>query len=172
MRGLSLTQPHASLVAISAKKIETRSWGTQYRGLVAIHASKVFPYDCRRLCFQEPFFTPLHTAGLADITADKTIGVERLPRGAIVAVALLIDCCSTNAWSDGPGLAGWVNMLSETERAFGDYSAHRYGLLLAGVRRLPQPIPCRGALGLWTVSPALVAEINAQLLPAEVQRCL
>lgn len=32
MRGLSLTQPWATLVAIGAKKIETRSWTTTYRG--------------------------------------------------------------------------------------------------------------------------------------------
>jgi hypothetical protein len=38
MKGLTLTQPWATLVAIGAKRIETRSWPTRYRGLLAIHA--------------------------------------------------------------------------------------------------------------------------------------
>ena len=43
MKALTLTQPWASLVAIGAKRIETRSWSTPYRGLLAIHAAKGFP---------------------------------------------------------------------------------------------------------------------------------
>jgi hypothetical protein len=40
MKVLSLTQPWATLAAIGAKKIETRSWSTAYRGPLAIHAAK------------------------------------------------------------------------------------------------------------------------------------
>lgn len=32
MKALSLTQPWATLMAIGAKRIETRSWGAAYRG--------------------------------------------------------------------------------------------------------------------------------------------
>ncbi len=38
MKALSLKQPWAALVAIGVKKIETQSWGTSYRGSLAIHA--------------------------------------------------------------------------------------------------------------------------------------
>ena len=38
MKALSLRQPWATLVAIGAKQIETRSWSTAYRGTIAIHA--------------------------------------------------------------------------------------------------------------------------------------
>lgn len=41
MKALSLTQPWASLVAVGAKRIETRSWRTSYRGPLAIHAAKL-----------------------------------------------------------------------------------------------------------------------------------
>lgn len=37
---LTLSQPYASLVALGAKRIETRSWRTSYRGPLAIHAAK------------------------------------------------------------------------------------------------------------------------------------
>lgn len=40
MKAITLTQPWATLVAIGAKKIETRSWATGYRGRLAIHAAK------------------------------------------------------------------------------------------------------------------------------------
>ncbi len=40
MKALTLTQPWASLVAVGAKRIETRSWETNYRGTIAIHAAK------------------------------------------------------------------------------------------------------------------------------------
>ncbi len=89
MKALSLTQPWASLVAIGAKNIETRSWSTGYRGWLAIHASKAFPGGARALCFEEPFYSALHKAGLADITVPGLLGVERLPQGAIVAVVNL-----------------------------------------------------------------------------------
>ena len=40
MRGLTLHQPWASLVAEGRKEYETRSWSTLFTGLVAIHAGK------------------------------------------------------------------------------------------------------------------------------------
>ena len=43
MKTLTLLQPWAMLVALEAKRIETRSWGTWYRGPLAIHADKRMP---------------------------------------------------------------------------------------------------------------------------------
>lgn len=55
MKTISLWQPWASLVAIKAKRIETRSWYTSYRGPLAIHAAKVFPKWVHELCCEAPF---------------------------------------------------------------------------------------------------------------------
>ncbi|MYC08182.1 MAG: ASCH domain-containing protein [Chloroflexi bacterium] len=44
MRALSLRQPWASMVADGRKTIETRTWRTNYRGPLAIHAS-ARPHD-------------------------------------------------------------------------------------------------------------------------------
>lgn len=38
MKALTVTEPWATLIAIGAKRIETRSWPTEYRGPVAIHS--------------------------------------------------------------------------------------------------------------------------------------
>ncbi len=91
MKVLTLTQPWATLVAEGAKKIETRSWETLYRGPLAIHAAKGYPD--RGLRFDEPFYSALWRAG---IKPDMPI-----PTGAIIAVCNLIDCVPTHH----PGVA-------------------------------------------------------------------
>ena len=54
IKGLTLTQPWATLVASGAKKIETRSWNTKHRGWLAIHTARLFPRECRELYDDEP----------------------------------------------------------------------------------------------------------------------
>lgn len=92
MKALSLTQPWASLVAIGAKRIETRSWSTSYRGLVAIHASKRFPDEACLFAIQDLVTGPLMRAGAlpagwAPWGKDNKPIDALLPLGAIVAVA-------------------------------------------------------------------------------------
>jgi hypothetical protein len=145
-RALSLTQPWASLVALGAKRIETRSWFTAFRGPVAIHASKLFPPGCREHCLDEPFLSALDGAR-----------AEALPRGRIVAVARLVECFR---FGDDP-LAG--RACAEHEGDFGDYSPGRFGLVLADVVALPEPIPARGMLGLWALNDELRAAVAAQI---------
>lgn len=147
MRTLTLTQPWASLVAIGAKRIETRSWRTDYRGPVAIHAGKgladMSNDEYIRLCFSEPFRSALgpHYETVKDI-----------PRGVIVALARLVDCDHTYYFTDGIMNKEWMEQY-EREREFGNYDKGRFAWLLADVQRLAQPIPARGALGLWDWQP-------------------
>lgn len=87
MRILTLTQPWASLIAIGAKTLETRSWRTGYRGPLAIHYA---------LCHMEPFRSVLrpHFARVADLSgrasrpAARRAGalVRRLHPAAIGAI--------------------------------------------------------------------------------------
>lgn len=162
MKAITLTQPWATLIAIGAKKIETRSWSTQYRGPLVIHAAKGLgpvggTQGLMELCRTEPFRSVLIAAGF--------LGTPALPLGAIVAVCRLAACVATEAEEDGffggPRSieTGVVRLwkLTDRERAFGDYSPGRYAWLLADVRALPEPIPCRGALGLWDVPPDVEA---------------
>lgn len=58
MKAITLWQPWASLIAIGAKKYETRSWKTNYRGPIAIHAAKKDP--CKMPILVEPFETALN----------------------------------------------------------------------------------------------------------------
>jgi ASCH domain. len=137
MKALSLIQPWATLIAVGAKRVETRAWSTDYRGALAIHASKwltqagrVLNHDVPECCQGEPFCSALTQGGIERI-AD-------LPSGAIVAVARLVGVRPT-ATFDVDGY----------EREFGDYYPGRYAWCLDDVRQLPVPIPYRGARGLW-----------------------
>ncbi|RJQ04850.1 MAG: 2-oxoglutarate dehydrogenase E1 [Bacillota bacterium] len=166
IRGLSLTQPHASLVSIEAKKIETRSWSTSYRGWLAIHAAKGFPAWARALCLEEPFHSHLqrHLLPQADPKTSYLINpADGLPLGVIVAVTEVYDCRPTSRPMCGTFAEAWVNKLSEQEYAFGDYSRGRHGLFLRNTHRLPEPIPCKGALGLWRLPPDVEQRIREQL---------
>lgn len=148
MKGLSLTQPWATLVAVGAKRIETRSWGTAYRGPVAIHASKGFPGWAVDLVHTEPFMSALLPFHAREWHGPPCIAWETLPTGRIVAVADLVDvrAMTQDTW---PSL--FEAHAQEHEYAFGHYERGRYAWLLNNVRRLPEPVPCRGALGLWGV---------------------
>lgn len=151
IRGISLTQPWASLVAIGAKTLETRSRSTPYRGWLAIHASKGFPKDCRALCSQEPFRSTLAEAGFL-LASD-------LPLGSVLAVARLHDVHATNS----PFLMPLLHARA-LERHFGDYGPNRFAYELTDLKRLRAPVPAKGSLPIgWHVSPELRAAIDQEI---------
>ncbi len=65
MKAISIWQPWASLIAIGAKQIETRSWATGYRGLLVIHAAKRWEHEEQReACASNAIFQALALADL------------------------------------------------------------------------------------------------------------
>jgi len=155
MKALTLTQPWATLVAIGAKKIETRSWSTAYRGPLAIHAAKTFGVwkesGIRAMFEQFPEFeTALGKHGW---------GLKELPRSAMVATCNLVAIVSTqylakqqyHEWT-GPDGRVYRFDLTNDEYTFGDYAPGRYAWLLADVKQLPIAYSASGALGLWNWS--------------------
>ena len=121
MKALSLTQPYASLIIDRRKKIETRSWGTQYRGELAIHAAKSIDRDA---CVNFGY------------------NPDTIVRGAIIGIAELTECFRFLSF------AFTSKEFSDEEISYGDFTPGRYGFRLERVRTCP-PIPCRGSLGLW-----------------------
>ncbi len=151
MKALSIIQPWASLIALGAKRIETRSWRTEYCGPVAIHASKRFPEDCGILCFDEPFRTVLSDY-LREIHGSR---VAYLPTGSILATVDLVDCLPVQSIHSG--------LFNENEWSFGDFSAGRFGWIFENVKRLQRPIQCKGAQGLWTVPEEIEERLKCSL---------
>lgn len=165
IRGLSITLPWALLIAILAKIIETRSWSTPYRGLVAIHASKGFPKDCQALCHREPFSTALIDAGVSHRP-------ETMPAGMVIAVARLEVVLASEdilaGWDRVAGRREDAAAWAAREMAFGDFSEKRFGWFWSDLVKLKTPVPAKGALGLWkfTDQPDAEAAIRAQLKAA------
>ncbi len=151
IKSLSLTQPWGTLIAIRAKRIETRSWSTAYRGPLAIHAAKGLPKDTLALFFTQPFASVLRAEGFSH--------PSELPRGAVIAICDLVGVVPTRTMTnggcrwDGPDGRRYAYELTEQEEAFGDYSEGRYAWLLDNVRPLPEPVPAKGSLGLWNWTP-------------------
>lgn len=72
-----------------------------------------------------------HAAQIREVFGVEVPGPNDLPRGAIVAVARLAGLVevSEDPWFSGP-----------------------YGWVLDDVEKLPESIPCKGALGLWRLA--------------------
>jgi hypothetical protein len=74
--------------------------------------------------------------------------LKTLDYSAICGVARIADIVtkSSSKWFDHP-----------------DEGSVNYGWMLAEVTPLKKPIPCKGALGLWKISPKVFREIQRQL---------
>lgn len=94
---LTLWQPWASLIVVGAKTIETRSWSTDYRGPLVIHAAKRTPTKCdlgEWYCDEAVVRDSGSTItrrewGMANENGEGIY--YRLPLGSIVAIADLVD---------------------------------------------------------------------------------
>jgi activating signal cointegrator 1 len=146
VKGITLYQPWASLVAVGAKRIETRSWFTSYRGTIAIHAGDRRTYAALK-CGD-----PLIHRLLGEVSP------LNVAFGAIVAVATLTGCYPTvpEGYANHHGDVRFVDV-GDQERALGIYTLGRYAWPLANIQMLKQPIPCRGRQRLWNV-PEDIAE--------------
>jgi hypothetical protein len=141
MKALSLTQPWASAIVLGIKQWETRSWATRFRGEVCIHAAKSFPP------YAQDFFEDQMQEGLLLPDSD-------IPRGAIVALAELVDCVRAEAV---------LPTIGRVEKMYGNYESGRYAFRLANVRKLSQSIPAKGSLGFWDVNIATENAIREAL---------
>jgi len=151
VKAITICQPWASLIAVGAKRFETRSWDTDYRGQIAIHAG-LKPFD-KTLDEMFPRIEGVTAAEMEFIeTVREYIDDDYFPYGAVVATAELIGCWKITAKDFGRGSMPCIDNLlipSNQERLFGDWTVGRYAWELADVKALPEPVPARGHLKLW-----------------------
>jgi hypothetical protein len=150
MKAITLTQPWATLVAIGAKKIETRSWSTSYRGPLAIHAAKGFPKEARAFTADPVCYEAIKLSG------PHPLMNSAYPLGAVLATCRLVTVKLVVHSRDALGpCADAARMLppDEPELWFGNYESGRYAWILDDVRQFAEPIPAKGALGLWEWEP-------------------
>lgn len=184
MKCLSLDQPWATCVALASthdetihlhgpkgKHVETRDWGTSYRGEIAIHATARKPQ------------WPLHTDASCTIAAllvchgyetagGKCLDDDKpLPTGCVVAVAKLVDCVRVKShgvneplfWDRNAETHAWLEKNCETyERLYGNWSVDRWLFLLEDIRRLDPPIPAKGHQKIWNWTPPSMFSIASK----------
>lgn len=171
MKAISLLQPWATLIAIRAKTIETRSWSTKYTGPLAIHASGTMRKVGKDACKEVEILNALVAVGFDRY--DLIWNPERvLPLGKVVATARLAHCMEIPeerkyGWyfngkgqamtlkDDGICFSGGKPVRippNEPEVCFGDYTPGRFAWVLEDVRPIT-PVEALGSLGLWEWEP-------------------
>jgi hypothetical protein len=142
IKAISLYQPYATLIAIEAKRIETRGWSTNYRGPLAIHVCKKQSKEYRELEKTKFFKGALYPNG--------NYLYPWASCGCVLAIVDLMDCFKITGHR--------CFQISEQEKAFGNYTLGRFMLMLENVKKLDKPIPAIGHQKLWDW------EIPAELL--------
>jgi hypothetical protein len=127
VKGLSLWQPWASLMAFGYKKIETRGKYTAYRGPLAIQASLklVIPND-------QEFVKALNDLGLLD---------QEFPLGKIIGICDLVDVVRIHP---ATRLGEYECLMNAREYLFGNYIVGRYAWITENMQKVDPPISCRG----------------------------
>jgi hypothetical protein len=143
MKALTVRQPHASLIAAGVKTIETRGQRTHHRGPLAIHAGLHRPVEGADVVDCVPIDPREWTAR----TGGPFTGHSKMGDGSDAELW----------WSDGQRPR--ITFDWEAQRPYGDFTPGRWAWLLTDVRPLPEPVPCRGAQGLWNV----LGDVEAQL---------
>jgi hypothetical protein len=176
VKAITVQQPWAWAIAEGHKPVENRGQVTHHLGPIAIHAGlKVADASLpdREACVAldraggrgnvwDPrrFPPPLRPAS----TMLPTLAV-----GAVIAVAELVDCHPAVSIPAMPGhpehtcCAPWGDALYETKR--GPVTA--WHLVLTDVKRLREPVPCRGEVRVpWELPEDVAAEVDGQLAEA------
>jgi hypothetical protein len=125
---LTLKQPWADLIKNKIKLIETRSWKTNYRGPIYIHASK----------------SKIKLSEIKNKEILNYIDINKCAYGAIIAKSKLLDCIyMTEEFINN------VKQNNPKEYASGLYEVGRYAWILDDIEVLDEPIFVKGSLGIW-----------------------
>jgi activating signal cointegrator 1 len=136
MKVLSLLQPWATLAVIGAKKIECRSWKTEYRGSIIIHASAKKPNKRECQYFKEDAYFKKYIKDM-----------NFLPYGAIVGRVVLKEIYRTEWLLQNLEVIPFHNW--EQELMFDDFSPNRYAWYWEQAEKFSNILPIKGHLGLW-----------------------
>lgn len=137
MRAISLWQPWATLVAHGLKHFETRSWATNYRGTLAIHAAK-----------RPAKLDELNSVIRVALAGAGYLRLSELPYGCIICAVNLVDCEPTEQAIERT----WWKEIGHTERFFGDFTPGRFAWQLDNPYPLGD-IPAKGSQGFWEWTP-------------------
>lgn len=146
IRILTVREPWAWAIAEGYKRVENRVWGTDYRGLLAIHSGKAAPpkADCRHV---QLLLRHLHGVDV-DVRGRALQG-----RGRIVAL-----CQLANVSPPGRPQHSFVEVHGAERWQWA--AAGQYHWILEDVRRIARGPQVQGRLGLWRPTPEMEATLH------------
>ena len=127
MKVLSIKEPFASLIKNKFKFVETRSWKTNYRGEIYIHAS----------------ISSWKILTERDEKLKKILKDNTLQYGNIICKCNLVDCVyMTKEYVEN------IKNNNPQEYLCGDFQEGRYAWVLDNIESI-EPIKAKGVLGIW-----------------------
>lgn len=124
MRALSIQPPWGELIMSGIKRFENRTWRTEYRGPLLVHASKKVDKD------SIPFIR-----SMVNVSNPAYAQIVESPKcGVILGSVDLVDC----------QYYGDDGVHDDDDFAFGPWCWK-----LSNPRWFRRPVPARGTLGLW-----------------------
>lgn len=146
MKVISLWEPWASLLKENIKMVETRSFKTNYRGEIYIHASlkKVNLKDKNIINLVEFLRNKDFSKNQNVINFLEIISNKNFNYGNIIAKCKIIDC----VYMDEKFVEN-MKQQNPTEFLCGDYRVGRYAWILSDITPLENPISAKGQLGVW-----------------------
>jgi len=140
MKSITIHEPFASAIAFGYKKYETRSRKTNYRGPLAIHASKTFNSDR----FTETSLVPWNEHFVLPLSRRYSgLGEADFSKGVIIAIVELVDCIEMDS--------DLIDAQSDLERSLGDWELGNYAYRLENIQTLKTPYKINGKQGLWNI---------------------
>ncbi len=141
MKAVTVQQPWAQLLILGAQRYHLRSWQTQHRGPLLVHAGRRLITTRCKWPPLEPWRALLKRHGLA--------APEWLPRGALLGSVTVEDCLPLEQllYADPEAV----------EPALGLYPPGLWAWKLRSPCPFAKPIPCRGALGIFDVPDTLLS---------------
>ena len=140
MKAISLHQPYASLISVGAKGIETRDWPAPLwlQGhRIAIHAAKK-KVRVSDFSTTEEYWRITEALG--------QMWLPKLPYGAVVATAVIVDIRQVRTPNDAP-------QQHIDDYHFGSFTVGRWMWFLAHVEKVDPPFPARGYQKFWEIEP-------------------
>lgn len=158
LRGLSLWNPHAGLMAVGAKGCETRPRTFGHRGPLAIQATKGIAAKHRA----HPEAMMQYASFRKALNPHGWFTLDDMPRGAIVALVWV----DTETVITGDLMRATIaQAYGPDELKFGWYEDGRVVIHTdrAKLIRVDPPVECAGAQGLWTVPAPVLGMLAAQV---------
>lgn len=144
MKALTICQPYAHMIIVTKeKRVENRSWPTQHRGELLIHAGKSRAWLGRGgIDIVETFIGPANKR-----VSTSDIDGRELAFGAVIGIAKLIDCLHIDGIK-----AGFYDEMYPWLRGHSHASGPWCWVLDHNVIQFADPVPMVGRLGLFNVN--------------------